>query len=147
KAVHPVTTGRRTERGYVLCEVRVTGPPASTRDDPIESQASETEHWALRFGPVVADPAGKALLAHFAGREGHHDRGGGLGRRREINAIEPKKNDQRCERGPLIAVHERMIRRNAEGIGRGKRGKIGFAVREFVDRPRQGGFEKPRITN
>src|SRR6266849_8399477 len=100
-----------------------------------------------RLGPVVADPTGKALLAHFAGSEGQHDGGGGLGRRREINAIEPKKNDQRCERGPLIAIDERMILGNAEGIGSGKRSEIGFAVSEFVDRPRQGGFEKPRIAH
>src|SRR5262249_35012181 len=99
------------------------------------------------FGPVVADPAGKALLTYLAGRKRQHDRGGGLGRWRKINAIEPKKNDQRSERSPLIAIHERMILGNAERVGSGKRSEAGFAVSEFVNRPREGGFEKSRIAN
>jgi len=38
-----------------------------------------------------------------------------------------------------------MIARDSERIGGSERGKIGLPIGEFVERPRERGFEEPQI--
>src|ERR1700731_3966237 len=124
-------------------------PQASRAPNETYDFAKGAERWTAvrlsRLRPIVAQPAREPVLIDSAGRYLENNCGGVLRRHVEIDPIEPEKHDHGAEGGPLVAVDEGMIARDSERIGGSERGKIGLPIGEFVERPRERGFEEPQI--
>ena len=61
----------------------------------------------------------------------------------EVDAVQPEKVTMIADEGrSLVAVDERMVARDAEGIGCGQRREIGLLIGALVLRPRQRRFQQ-----
>jgi hypothetical protein len=94
---------------------------------------------------VSGDPTCQHVLRDFPGGQRKDYCGRSLLWGIEVDAVESEKHDHGRQRGPLVSVNESVIPRDPKPVSRGECGKIGFAVSELIDRPRQRGFEKAAI--
>jgi len=96
---------------------------------------------------MIGKPTRQHILGDFAGGKSKHDRGCGFLAGVKVDAVKPEKHDHRSQRRALVAVDEGMIARDAEPVCRRKDGESGFAIREFMNRPCQRGFEQTDIAD
>ena len=54
-------------------------------------------------------------------------------RHNEFNIVQTQKHDECCKGCTLVSIDEWVVFRNAEGIGGGKYGEIGFTIGIFIE--------------
>src|SRR5207249_4649921 len=96
---------------------------------------------------VPADPIGERRFLHRSCGDREHAH-------RAIDVVNdepvPVQREEKLEGDEcyaLVAVHERMVRREAIGVGGGELGGVGFAVGGPVQRAREGRIEQARIAD
>jgi len=98
-------------------------------------------------GEMCPEPIGQFLFGEIAGSEGKHDPGGVHFIERKFTPVEFEKDVGGHPGRALVAIDERMIACNPEGIGCGKDGKVVLSVFPAVARSRQCGIEAASIAH
>jgi hypothetical protein len=95
--------------------------------------------------PVIPDPARQSGLVDLAGGEpADHDDSLSLVDQK-IDVVQTEEGDERKQRRPLVAVHERVIARDPECVGRGEFREI--RVSPAIDRPTERRFERALVAD
>src|SRR6266571_595259 len=96
---------------------------------------------------VAPDPLCEIRLLHRS--RGHREHGhyapGVVGD--QLVSVQREEEFHRDESGALVPVHERVVRRQPEGVGGGELRGVGLSVGRPIERTRERGVEQARIAN